>query len=703
MKRILALALTLVLLISVLPTNALAVQETKSKEEVIYVNLNPDGSVKEIVAVNIFDLKESGTITDYGDYTAVRNMTGTETIAYSDDTVTIQADAGKLYYEGKLNSTVMPWNVSVRYYLDGTEYSAQEVAGRSGALKIVVDITRNEASDSMFFDAFALQVNLTLDTAKCSNIVSKSATVANVGRDKQLTHTILPGSGANLEITADVVDFAMEGIAINAIPLNLNVELDESMLTEDIGKLIGAIEQLDVGAERLKDGLATLQDSANNELSDGVDSIVSGAKELQTGAATLQQGGSALSTGAKELQIGTAAFHDGMKTLNSGIQTIQSALNTLNSQSGTLKNGSAAYLNALKQLQDALNAIAVTDEDLSALTDASAQILAGITEIANGADQLQQNVSFAALKAAMAQNGLDVDMLKQNNSAAAAQLRNTIEENRELAAILGLEDMLASLESVILLLNANNAFIDGTGVYLDTVGSHAKTLTNGAAQLLTSYTEFNSVINQLADAMGSLSSNMAQLTNAVNTLVAEYSKIHNGIGSYTGAIAEITAGYTEVANGAAQLASGSGALMEGADKLYDGTSELLTGISTLYQGTSALNAGTTDLDSGVAKLLEGVATLFDGSKQLEEGTTTMLDESDGLDETITDKVDEILAEITGKAAHIDSFVSDRNGEIKAVQFVIRTEAVQPKAEAAAAEPQEEELSFWDRLWRLFGF
>ena len=153
MKKLIATALALVLLVSVLPVQALAA-ESAAKEEVVYVNLDADGTVNEINVVNIFDLKESGTITDHGDYTALRNMTSTAPIDYADNTVTIQADAGKLYYEGKLNGTVMPWNVVIRYFIDGKEYSAEEVAGKNGALKITIDITRNEKSDSTFFDAF---------------------------------------------------------------------------------------------------------------------------------------------------------------------------------------------------------------------------------------------------------------------------------------------------------------------------------------------------------------------------------------------------------------------------------------------------------------------------------------------------------------------------------------------------------------------
>lgn len=702
MKKLIAIALTLVLFVSLLPVQALAA-ENAAKEEVVYVNLDADGTVNEINVVNIFDLKESGTITDYGDYTALRNMTSTDAIDYTDNTVTIQAGAGKLYYEGKLNSTVMPWNISIRYFINDKEYSAKEVAGKNGALKITIEITRNEASDSTFFDAFALQVNLTLDTAKCSNIVATNATVANVGSSKQLTHTILPGSGANLEITADVVDFSMEAIAINAIPLNLNVEVDNDALTEQVSELLDAIAQLDAGAEDLKNGIARLQNGAAAELSNGAKTIVNGAKELEAGTLNLQKGGNTLHSGAKELQSGTATMHEGLQSLNSGIQQIQSALNTLNSESATLKNGSAAYLNGLTQLQTALNAMAVTDEDLSALTNASFQILAGITDLADGAELLRQNVSFAALKATMASKGLDVDSLRQNNASAAALLQSAIAENRELIELAGMGDFLSGLESVITLLNANNAFIDGTGVYLDTLGGHMTTLADGATLLQSSYTQFDAEIGNLANAMGSLSSSMGQLTSAVNTLVSEYSKIDSGISAYTGAVAQIVAGYTEVANGAATLASGSGELKNGAAKLYSGTGDLLTGIGTLYQGANALSTGSVKLDSGVNQLLDGIAAVFDGSKKLEDGTSTMRNETDGIDGMINETVDDMLAGITGKNVEISSFASDRNEEVESVQFVIRTEGIQAEADATAVEQNEETLTFWQKLLKLFGF
>ena len=141
MKKITAILLAAMLMLSVLPCSALAAAANTPKEEVVYINLNTDGSVKEIVVVNIFDLDENGQIIDYGKYESLQNMTTTDKIHYEKDTITIDAKkAGRLYYEGRLSSNVMPWNISVRYFLDGKEYSGSEIAGKSGNLKIAMKI-----------------------------------------------------------------------------------------------------------------------------------------------------------------------------------------------------------------------------------------------------------------------------------------------------------------------------------------------------------------------------------------------------------------------------------------------------------------------------------------------------------------------------------------------------------------------------------
>ena len=708
LRKVFSLCLAFLMLVCLFPVQALAAQEENTpKEEVVYVNLSADGSVEEINVVNIFNLPQGGTITDYGAYESLRNMTSTAPIKYKLDTVTIDAAPGKLYYEGKLSSKVMPWNVEIRYYMDGKELSAKEVAGKSGDLKIAIDITRNKNSKTNFFDGYALQLSLLLDTAKCSRIVAKDATVANVGSSKQITYTILPGTGANIEVTATVSNFSMDGISINGIPLNLNVDVDDEALMGQVTELLDAIALLDDGASSLHSGISNLKDGAQSGLADGVDDLYDGASKLESGASELQSGGSALQSGAQELKQGTIALNDGIQTLNDGIVKMQNALNTLNRESATLTNGSAAYLAGLTQLQETLNKVSVTNEDLSALAGASSQILSGLTELVSGAQTLQSNISFAALKSIMAQNGLDVDSLIDNNNTAMAQLRKSIDENKEMSDLLKLlgfdvSSLFNQLEQVILLLGANNAFIDGTGKYLDSLSGHMTTLASGAVTLKNNYALFDAEIAKLVTALGTLAESMTALSNAVNTLVAEYSKIDSGINAYTGAVAEIVAGYSEIVNGSAKLAASSQDLVEGASSLYSGTGDLLSGIVEIYEGAGSLRNGTGQLDSGVAELLAGIAALYDGSSALESGTSTMLGETQGMDSTISNKIDELLSNITGSNTVTTSFVSESNTNVDSVQFVIKTAGIQPVSQSQSNVAEEVPLTFWQKLLKLFG-
>ena len=69
-----------------------------AKEEVVYGKLNADGTVQRLYTVNHFAGSAGRTVTDYGDYTAVRNMTTTDPIAYADGAVTLTpASDGDLY------------------------------------------------------------------------------------------------------------------------------------------------------------------------------------------------------------------------------------------------------------------------------------------------------------------------------------------------------------------------------------------------------------------------------------------------------------------------------------------------------------------------------------------------------------------------------------------------------------------------------
>lgn len=359
----LAIFLAAMLLVTfTVPAFAATTESNTPKQEVVYINLNADGSVAEICVVNIFELDENGQIVDYGDYSALRNMTSNDEIKFENETVRIDTKARKLYYEGTLNKNVIPWIFSFRYYIDNTEYKAEEIAGKDGALKIAISIHENPDCNSTFFDNYGLQASVTLDTELCKNIVADGATAANVGKNRQLTYTIIPGTEKEIEITADVTDFEMAAIAINGLPLNMEIDIDgvnSEELTAEINKLKDAVKELDDGAADLKDGAGDLRNGAeelkngvtdlNNgagelvdgadELKGGVEDLYNGAADLNSGANELISGSDTLSGGASDLSSGANDLYDGIKDAANGAGELSNGLSALSGNSEDLRNG----------------------------------------------------------------------------------------------------------------------------------------------------------------------------------------------------------------------------------------------------------------------------------------------------------------------------------------------------------------------------
>ena len=230
--------------------------DTESKkEEVIYIMIDADGDVKNINAVNILG---KGKVTDYGDYSSVKMLNTTDKIKQNRDKVTFSSDKEKVYYQGTMNDTEIPWNIDITYTLDGKKITPEKIAGKSGALKMHITIDKNENCDSDFYDSSALMASLTLDTDNCENITADGATLANVGSSKQISYTVLPGKGLDAEITADVKDFEMDAVAINAVKMNLNVDIDDDELMDKVTQIMDAAKQLNDGAGTLSDGTILL-------------------------------------------------------------------------------------------------------------------------------------------------------------------------------------------------------------------------------------------------------------------------------------------------------------------------------------------------------------------------------------------------------------------------------------------------------------
>ena len=632
------------------------------KEEVVYVSTDEYGNVQSINVVNIFS---GGDITDYGSYTAVKILNTTDELAYTDDKVQFSSTAARVYYQGTMEQgTELPWNISIDYTLDGKTVTAEELAGATGKLGIHFVVEKNDKADESFFDGYALQASFTLDTDKCTNIEADGATVANVGSDKQLSYTILPGKGIDTDITADVEDFEMAAATINAVKLKLDIEIDDEELLDKV-----------------------------HEIMDAADELNSGADELYDGTDKLKNGGSDLKSGAGDLYDGTASLNDGVDSLKSGVETIRQGLDSLNSKSSELTVASSQVMSALTAIQSALSGVSMNTDELAQLVNSSGQIKQAIDNLYSGATALQANLGFAQYKAALKQASggqIDVDELLTANQTVLGSLNTQLEAIgqgiEQIKAILGYENreelnmqlsqlgsQAAQLTQLIQLITANTAAINGMDTYLGSFSEGMASLTAGLSQLKDSYEQFDAAINTLVARISSLVVNMSELSGAINTLTSEYGRLDSGIREYTDGVAQLAAGYME--------------LVDGVDSLSEGSRQLLS--------------GSLDLLDGTADLYDGIVELSDGVAELKDGTTEFYDKTRNMDGQIEDEIDDMIASMSGSDEPIVSFVSEKNSNVSSVQFVIKTAAIEKPEPVAEPEAEQEKLTFWQKLTNLF--
>ncbi len=116
-----------------------ALAENVKKQETVYINLNTDGTVEKINVTDWLHTDTPQTVIE--DVSSLENITNIKTLTPADirdDKLYWDMDTTDLYYSGTTDKA-SPINISIHYYLDDVEMSADEIAGKSGNVKIQID------------------------------------------------------------------------------------------------------------------------------------------------------------------------------------------------------------------------------------------------------------------------------------------------------------------------------------------------------------------------------------------------------------------------------------------------------------------------------------------------------------------------------------------------------------------------------------
>ena len=398
MKRkfnaVLALALAVCLCLGAVPAAA-ASEAAFTAEEVIYARLDATGAPKEGYAVVALNVSQAGTVTHYGDYSSVVNLSDSTPISYSEGEVTLDAAAGRSYYEGTLSEVELPWNIEISYKLDGKvidrllykldgkAVAPEELGGASGQLEIAIKTSKNEAVAGGFYDNYLLQFTITLDADLCENVAVTGGTAANAGGSKTVSLMVLPGSDGDVGLTADVHDFRMDGMTIAAVPYDVADSLgDMSEVTDGLGQLVDAISQLSDGASQLSSGASQLRSGAS-QYGSGLTELAAGSAQLTEASDKIAESLAQVGSMGGQLPSGGTVSLSSLTQLPGALRQLKAGLDQISSGIDELSEGYSAAYTALSDAIGSIPAAGVTEEDIAALMAANPDSAALASLIAN--------------------------------------------------------------------------------------------------------------------------------------------------------------------------------------------------------------------------------------------------------------------------------------------------------------------------------
>ncbi|WP_066174405.1 hypothetical protein [Bacillus marinisedimentorum] len=491
-----------------------------AKHEVVYATLNAAGKQEEMYVVNNFTIEKPGTIIDHGPYTGIKNLTDMTDIKKQNGQIEFSAGEEEFYYQGNLEGKPLPWDIDISYKLNGKTISAEKLLGKDGRLEIQIGTAANEEADQAFFNNYLLQITLTFDAAIYKNIEAPDGTIANAGKNRQVTFTVMPEKEGHFMIRADVSDFEMEGIEIAAVPSSMSIDApDTGAMKKDMHSLSDATSEINKGVSELQKGIAKLHDGAAS-LQNGSQQYKNGINDLQDGSSELVQGSSSIKASLEQMSGSVGAGSgdmnlDELKKLEDGLRQIAAGLSETEKGLTDLNTSYSQAYHALDQAMEGIPAYQISEADIKALHE-------------SGADPKVINQLTETYRAALTAKGT-YGQVKEGFAAVGPALDQTTGSLNEMSA--GLITM-----------------ADNLGSSLDNMN--------------------------LADSM-------KQLEEGLQALSSNYGDFHAGLAEYTGGVAKLAESYQDLHNGIGGLKDGGGKLENGAAELHEGTSELASSTSDL--------------------------------------------------------------------------------------------------------------------------
>ncbi|WP_302662415.1 hypothetical protein [uncultured Dysosmobacter sp.] len=355
--RVGSCALSALMVLGSIPAAAIGDGVTATYDEAYYAMTDYYGNLTDGSVVKSYRTNGIATLTDYGDYDEIINLTDGTMPARNGGMTTFRLDEktlpGTFYFEGKTTKPFqqLPWTISMSYTLNGVPTKAEDLAGQAGVVEIRLDIVPNGRASEYARNNYTLEAMAIFNQDDILSLEAPGAQVQLIGNLRAVLFLGLPGEECHYTIRVGSEDFAFGGMTFLMVPATLSQ-------LEEIAKLSERKDDLEDNYNKLSGSIDSLLD-AMTAMTGSLNASANGLEQLNKARGIFSDGKGVIYSGTDALREDLSNLADVLepvegqiealsKTITDSKSTLRSMTNTVSDLKGDLKDVESA----LRDLED---------------------------------------------------------------------------------------------------------------------------------------------------------------------------------------------------------------------------------------------------------------------------------------------------------------------------------------------------------------
>lgn len=240
-----------------------------TKTETVYVNLKANGDVSKVSVSDWLHTDKSEVyVDDMSDLENITNVKSKVTPVTDGEKLRWNMPDTDLYYSGTTDRE-LPISVQLKYYLDGQEIKPEDLAGKSGEVKIDIKMINNASKDGFVngkkhkvYLPMLVVGGMILPEGTFSGVTVKNGQSIGDGSKEIVVFTGMPGFseslgfsekdlgdlgglviGSEASVTATVENFSLGNLYFAALPIaSLNLDIAAPETVEDLKSTLAALK-----------------------------------------------------------------------------------------------------------------------------------------------------------------------------------------------------------------------------------------------------------------------------------------------------------------------------------------------------------------------------------------------------------------------------------------------------------------------------